>query len=212
MKRRFIVVGDSSERGGVVLPYEGHPTSMISGCRIALVGGRVFCEACKSIGLFGQNDKYTKMSQSVVVYLAGLLIMSAPVGVAACSPIKGLGVLFENNSSIISPSEMVKLSKWTAWLRKNYPERESIELEVNAETQEENAEQLGRARELAVRLALIDLDFTAPEFYPAEHVRIQPPVWSAFYGGMETRSVWIVFLPGCPHECQCQADWKLKSK
>lgn len=50
VERKIIVVGDSPACGGEVLPFEAHPPSYIMGHRIALIGGRVFCAGCNSVG------------------------------------------------------------------------------------------------------------------------------------------------------------------
>ena len=54
MYRNIIVVGDEPVCGGTVLSYESYPVSTIDGHRVALVGGRVFCEACKTIGFIAK--------------------------------------------------------------------------------------------------------------------------------------------------------------
>ena len=54
MNRFLIVVGDAPACGGAVLPYEGTPISTILEHRIALVGGRVFCVVCQSVGLIAK--------------------------------------------------------------------------------------------------------------------------------------------------------------
>lgn len=47
------MVGDRPTSGGRVLPYEG-PLKDIHGHRVALVGGRVHCEGCNSVGLIAK--------------------------------------------------------------------------------------------------------------------------------------------------------------
>ena len=54
MNRYLIVVGDAPACGGAVLPYEGDPPSTINGHRIALIGGRVQCEGCRSVGVIAK--------------------------------------------------------------------------------------------------------------------------------------------------------------
>jgi uncharacterized Zn-binding protein involved in type VI secretion len=53
MIRKALVVGDRPASGGRVLPYEG-PLMDIHGRRVALVGGRVHCEGCNSVGLIAK--------------------------------------------------------------------------------------------------------------------------------------------------------------
>ncbi|MDM0076061.1 PAAR domain-containing protein [Variovorax sp. J2P1-59] len=50
MMRRIAVVGDRLIHGGHVLPYTG-PSSTIHGHRVALIGGRAYCESCGSVGV-----------------------------------------------------------------------------------------------------------------------------------------------------------------
>ena len=89
-------------------------------------------------------------------------------------------------------------------MRHKYKIRDAIDSEPAAETTEWDAEQLGRNRELAVRLALIDDNFIVPIFRTTEKVTIERARAARDDGAIETRSVWLNFLPGCPHECACQ--------
>lgn len=53
MMRKALVVGDPPACGGAVLTYAG-PSMDVHGHRIALVGGRVYCEGCNSVGLIAK--------------------------------------------------------------------------------------------------------------------------------------------------------------
>jgi uncharacterized Zn-binding protein involved in type VI secretion len=53
MMRKLIVVGDPPAPGGAVLPYDG-PTMDVIGHRIALIGGRAYCEGCNSVGIIAK--------------------------------------------------------------------------------------------------------------------------------------------------------------
>jgi uncharacterized Zn-binding protein involved in type VI secretion len=53
MMRKTWVVGDRPVPGGTVLPHEG-PMMDIHGHRAALIGGRVYCEGCNSVGLIAK--------------------------------------------------------------------------------------------------------------------------------------------------------------
>lgn len=53
MMRRILVVGDPPAPGGRVLPYGG-PTSELHGHRVALIGGRAYCEGCNSVGIIAK--------------------------------------------------------------------------------------------------------------------------------------------------------------
>lgn len=50
MERKILVVGDPPARGGRVLPYDG-PLLDLYGHRVALIGGRAYCEGCNSVGI-----------------------------------------------------------------------------------------------------------------------------------------------------------------
>jgi len=50
MERKILVVGDPPAPGGMVLPYEG-PMLDLHGHRVALIGGRAYCEGCNSVGI-----------------------------------------------------------------------------------------------------------------------------------------------------------------
>jgi uncharacterized Zn-binding protein involved in type VI secretion len=53
MMRKLIVVGDPPAPGGAVLPYSG-PMMDVFGHRIALIGGRAYCEGCNSVGIIAK--------------------------------------------------------------------------------------------------------------------------------------------------------------
>ena len=54
MMRRTIVVGDAPVCGGSVLPYKAMLNSTIHGHQVALIGGRVYCEGCHSVGIIAK--------------------------------------------------------------------------------------------------------------------------------------------------------------
>ena len=54
MMRRTLVVGDAPVCGGSVLPYEAALSSTIHGHPVALIGGRVYCEGCHSVGIIAK--------------------------------------------------------------------------------------------------------------------------------------------------------------
>lgn len=53
MLRKALVVGDTPVPSGTILPYDG-PLMTVYGHRIALVGGRVYCEGCNSVGIIAK--------------------------------------------------------------------------------------------------------------------------------------------------------------
>jgi uncharacterized Zn-binding protein involved in type VI secretion len=53
MLRKIVVVGDPPAPGGAVLPYGG-PMMDVHGHRIALIGGRAYCEGCNSVGIIAK--------------------------------------------------------------------------------------------------------------------------------------------------------------
>ena len=53
MERKILVVGDSPVAGGRVLPYDG-PMFDLYGHRVALIGGRAYCEGCHSVGIIAK--------------------------------------------------------------------------------------------------------------------------------------------------------------
>lgn len=50
-ERNFLCVGDPPVTGGAVLPYSAPYPSKFSGKDVALINGKVYCEACKSTGI-----------------------------------------------------------------------------------------------------------------------------------------------------------------
>lgn len=137
--------------------------------------------------------------------ITALFLLSIPFGALACSPIKAHTVYFEFNSSKISTLQFQGLAQWIDWLKKQYANRELIGTEVSVETGEKDRVQLGWNRELAVRLALIDLDFTAPDFDPTGQIWVKTRQPAKSGEGVRSRSVYMNFLPDCPHECPCQS-------
>lgn len=53
MMRKILVVGDPPASGGRVLPYDG-PMFDLYGHRVALIGGRAYCEGCNSVGIIAK--------------------------------------------------------------------------------------------------------------------------------------------------------------
>jgi hypothetical protein len=53
MMRKILVVGDPPAPGGRVLPYDG-PMLDLYGHRVALIGGRAYCEGCNSVGIIAK--------------------------------------------------------------------------------------------------------------------------------------------------------------
>jgi hypothetical protein len=53
MLRKVLVVGDPPAPGGRVLPYGG-PMLDLHGHRVALIGGRAYCEGCNSVGIIAK--------------------------------------------------------------------------------------------------------------------------------------------------------------
>ena len=54
MERKILVVGDPPAPGGRVLPYDG-PMLDFYGHRVALIGGRAYCEGCNSVGVIAKT-------------------------------------------------------------------------------------------------------------------------------------------------------------
>lgn len=82
--------------------------------------------------------------------LASLAVLLAPT-TWACSPIRTIGIVFERNSATVPAKEVLKLANWTAMLRLQYPNRESLFLSTQAAFGERDASNLGvkRARNVA---------------------------------------------------------------
>ena len=54
MQRKQLVVGDLPICGGRILPYQPAFSFQIGGHQVALIGGRVYCEGCHSIGVIAK--------------------------------------------------------------------------------------------------------------------------------------------------------------
>ncbi len=75
--------------------------------------------------------------------LAGALTC---IDVAACSPIKTIGVYFEKNSSAVSADQVKKIAQWMIELRETYPRHESIDVSGAVAYGETSPKLLGSAR------------------------------------------------------------------
>jgi hypothetical protein len=54
MRRRIAVVGDDLSGGGKILPYVQKLSYRAHGHVIALIGGKVYCDACKGMGVIAK--------------------------------------------------------------------------------------------------------------------------------------------------------------
>jgi hypothetical protein len=144
-----------------------------------------------------------KHRQTVLGYLLASLAVLPTSAAWPCSPIRSIGVVFERNSATVPAKEVLKLANWTAVLRSQYPNRESLFLSTQAEFGEHDASNLGvrRARNVA-RVLKEDLQFDVQEVdLPTEGYVAAIP---APEGSVLVKRVDIDFLPACPHECPCQ--------
>ncbi|CAJ0718933.1 hypothetical protein LMG6871_02630 [Ralstonia edaphis] len=72
MMRRIAVVGDALLNGGTVLPYTGPQCTFGSaGHQVALIAGRAYCEACKSVGIIAKAGGPRRMEFMGEVALDG---------------------------------------------------------------------------------------------------------------------------------------------
>jgi len=72
MMRRIAVVGDALLNGGTVLPYPGPQCTFGSaGHQVALIAGRAYCEACKSVGIIAKAGGPRRMEFMGEVALDG---------------------------------------------------------------------------------------------------------------------------------------------
>ncbi|MET3917036.1 hypothetical protein ABID97_003818 [Variovorax sp. OAS795] len=134
-------------------------------------------------------------------FVAILLALAAPAAFA-CSPVKGIDVFFEWNSSRVSAEQVLRLANWTAMLRERYPNRQEMNIEATAEQGEHAPRNLAMARAKNVaRVLNEDLRFTAPTVNLPTKGHVYP---NGALGKEDVKRVEIDFLPACPHECACQ--------
>ena len=127
-----------------------------------------------------------------------LLLLVVSQQAYSCTYYVGTTVVFSENSAVIEPAEMHLLDAWADKIKKTYPEGKLITLEPSAEPQELEPEKLGRRRELAVRLALIDLHVTAGTVSPSENVYMSPPGGWGSRREQGGKAVSISYLPSDP--------------
>lgn len=71
MQRRILVVGDPPALGGRVLAYAPPFTKMVMGHQVAIIGGRVYCQNCDSIGVISKSGGPRRMGYITEVALEG---------------------------------------------------------------------------------------------------------------------------------------------
>lgn len=127
---------------------------------------------------------------AVLIFFAALI----PLKISACSYYFGVGIFFENNSAVIDVAQMNKLAAWAEKTRK-YQGDNSLDLDVTVEKSESDPVSLGRRRELAVWLALIDLHMTPwAKIHPSNHIEVIPPGYG-MKGGGDVKRVEISYFP-----------------
>jgi hypothetical protein len=62
MQRRIAVVGDTLTGGGFVLSYRSEMDFMFHGHQVALIGGKAYCEKCKSTGIVVKAGGPTRLN------------------------------------------------------------------------------------------------------------------------------------------------------
>lgn len=105
-------------------------------------------------------------------------------------------MIFEENSAEISLENRALLTDWAKLVKSQFPPISLIELDVHVSKTEDDLIQIGRMRELAVRLALIDLNITAPEFLPSTKIWTEPP---GLWGPARANDVKRVNVQVSPH-------------
>lgn len=93
MERKFVVVGDPPASGGRVLPYGG-PLFEIHGHRVALIGGRAWCEGCHSVGIIAKAGGLRRLRFISEAALEGdVVICHCPVPQPLLSVLQSTGML-----------------------------------------------------------------------------------------------------------------------
>jgi uncharacterized Zn-binding protein involved in type VI secretion len=71
MQRNELVVGDPPTGGGHILPYTPPFGCKIDGHQVAVIGGRVYCDTCKSVGTIAKAGKSRRRKYLTEVALEG---------------------------------------------------------------------------------------------------------------------------------------------
>lgn len=139
------------------------------------------------------------MALGRVGILSACCILMAP-SAFSCSYYAGIGIFFEKNSAVISALEMKRLAEWAEYIHKTYPGADSLDIGVVNEVGERDLQSLGRQRELALRLALIDLRITAPVVYTEEKM----DAWPENHYGSNVKRADVSYHPVAPfHRRDC---------
>ena len=106
-------------------------------------------------------------------FLLTVAVIFRSATVEACGPLENFDVYFSKDSAVISQEQLSRLSIWTMELSTKYPRHASIVVSANVQNDESDVMLLGRQRELAVRLALIDMNFTRAPVHVAEKISVR---------------------------------------
>jgi len=127
-------------------------------------------------------------------FIASLLFLLS-FSVGACTRYVGITLLFNENSAIVVPGQMARLMQWVDEVKVKYPRNNGILVVPGVETTESNALHLARRRELAVRLALIDLDLTTKNLFVEEEIHPAPRGAWGVQRENDVKHVIIQYLP-----------------
>lgn len=133
-------------------------------------------------------------SKGTIAFLAGCMAQQAAFG---CSPIRGLDLVFANESANLNAASALRLGAWVADLKAGFPNYESFSIEGHVDPSERGGKRLAADRADSVRRFLTDRGFR-PDRVQAERPGTS---YNVPIQGQPTRAVAIEFLPGCPHPC-----------
>ena len=137
-----------------------------------------------------------------LIKIAFVFVISTFISIDAfaCSYYAGVGIYFDKNSALISAHEMKRLAEWAADIHETYPGADSLEIEVVNEIGETDGQSLGKKRELSLRLALVDLNITAPVVRTSEKF----DAWPENYFGKNVKRADVSYHPVAPfHRLDC---------
>lgn len=157
MMRKILLVGDPPALGGHVLPYGGRMFD-VHGHRVALIGGRAYCEGCNSVGIIAKAGGPRRMQFISEVALEGdVVVCHCPVPQPLVSVLQQSGMYDDGDAYAPAATvgrtlgpEMAAFKKTVDAAVEHPPEAEQTENSCPNMTNKEFATSTLKLRDMAI--------------------------------------------------------------
>lgn len=120
-----------------------------------------------------------------------------PAMALACSPVRGLDLIFPNNSSALDAQGALRLGSWLADLKIQFQNYDMFVIDGHIDLSEHGGLALAKSRAETVQRFLVDRGFLAERV----HVNQSINSYNKPISSIPTRSASIDFVPACPNAC-----------